>query len=361
MVATHVLDERTPSGELAFGQWLAGGRASALFATLAGVSIALMTGGRTPVGGAARARRSLRLAVRAVLIAGIGLLLGVLDTGLAIILTYYGVLFLLGLPFVGLRARWLAALAGIWVLVGPVVSWLVQPDLPPRGFSSPAPGQLADPGRLLSELLFTGYYPAVPWLAYLLAGMAVGRADLRNVRVLLGLLGGGLAVAVATTVVSGLLTRRTDVAAALLADAPASSVDALLDEISTGSYGNVPIGGAWEWLLVVAPHSSTPFDVAQTLGSALAAIGACCLLARVLPAPGRLFLAVLFGAGTMTLTLYTLHVVMRTDAVWPPEEPDTYVWHVVVLMAIGALFAALGRRGPLEWLIAAATGGTGRA
>ena len=43
MVATHVLDERTPAGDLTTAQWLAGGRASALFAVLAGVSLALMT------------------------------------------------------------------------------------------------------------------------------------------------------------------------------------------------------------------------------------------------------------------------------------------------------------------------------
>ena len=36
MVATHVLDERTPAGDLTTAQWLAGGRASALFAVLAG-------------------------------------------------------------------------------------------------------------------------------------------------------------------------------------------------------------------------------------------------------------------------------------------------------------------------------------
>jgi peptidoglycan/LPS O-acetylase OafA/YrhL len=39
MVATHVLDERTADGGLTFEQ-LAGGRASALFAVLAGVTLA---------------------------------------------------------------------------------------------------------------------------------------------------------------------------------------------------------------------------------------------------------------------------------------------------------------------------------
>ena len=31
---------------------------------------------------------------------------------------------------------------------------------------------------MLAELTFTGYYPAVPWLAYLLVGLALGRLDL---------------------------------------------------------------------------------------------------------------------------------------------------------------------------------------
>ena len=54
MVATHVLLGQEPDGSLTDSQWLAGGRAAALFAVLAGVSIALMTGRRTPVRGRER-------------------------------------------------------------------------------------------------------------------------------------------------------------------------------------------------------------------------------------------------------------------------------------------------------------------
>ena len=102
MVSTHVLASHDPDGSLTARQWLAGGRASALFAVLAGVSLALMTGRRTPVQGTERGRRSLALATRAVLVATIGLALGGLETGIAVILTYYGVLFLMALPFLGL-------------------------------------------------------------------------------------------------------------------------------------------------------------------------------------------------------------------------------------------------------------------
>ena len=355
MVATHVLAGRTPAGAVSPSHWLAGGRASALFAVLAGVSLALMTGRQQPIHGVERRRRSVGLALRALLIAMLGLVLGTLETGIAVILTYYGVLFLLGLPFVGLRARTLAILAGCWVVVGPVLGWLLGDVLPDRGFDNPTLGQLAHPGHLASELLVTGYYPVVPWLAYLLAGMAVGRARLDSVRLQAALAVGGAALAVGATLASHALTRRADVAAALLADRPADGIGRLLDDIATGMYGNVPQGGAWQWMLVVAPHSSTPFDVAQTLGSALAVIGLCLLVVQHLPRPALVAVAVFFGAGAMTLSLYTLHVVMRTSAVWPPERPDTFVWHVLVLLGIGAVVTALGRRGPLEALVGALT------
>ena len=41
------------------------------------------------------------------------------ETPVAVILAYYAVLFLLALPFLGLRARTLALLAVVWALVSP--------------------------------------------------------------------------------------------------------------------------------------------------------------------------------------------------------------------------------------------------
>jgi hypothetical protein len=111
---------------------------------------------------------------------------------------------------------------------------------------------------------------------------------------------------------------------------------------------------------VVAPHSATPFDLAQTAGSALLVIGACLLVVGALPRVGGRFVAVLFGAGAMTLTLYSLHVVMRTPEVPPREEPDAYVWHVLVLLGVGAVYAAIGQRGPLERFVGGASGGLAR-
>lgn len=353
MVTTHVVAERTGSGELSWGQWLAGGRASALFALLAGVGLALATGARTPVQGRERAARSAGVLVRAVLIALIGLALGGPDSGLAVILTYYGVLFVLAVPFLGLSARPLFALGAGWVVLAPVVSQLVRPALAARGLESPTFAQLADPGQLLGELLLTGYYPALPWLAYLFVGLGVGRLDLTRRRVSVALVGVGAGLAVVSTVLSRALTERPSVARALLNGPPVAERTGteLLDRISTGMFGVTPTGGAWEWLLVVAPHSATPFDLAQTIGSALLGLGLCLLVTQALSGPALRFVTVLFGAGGMTLSLYSLHVVLRTPGVWPSDGPQGYAAHVLVLLAIGAVFAAAGLRGPLEAVV----------
>lgn len=339
MVTTHVLDERAPDGSLALGQWLAGGRASALFAVLAGVTLALMTGGRTPVAGRERLARSAGIAVRALLVAVLGMALALADSGLAVILTYYGVLFCVGLVFVGLRTRALLVLAAAWVVVVPVLSWAVRPSLPERGYESPAFDHLADPGQLLSELLLTGYYPVLPWLAYLLVGMALGRADLRSPPVAAWCAGAGLVLVVVATQVSHALTARWP------------AVPGLPDEVATGMFGNVPADGPWSWLLVVAPHSSTPFDLAATIGSSLLVVGGCLLLVGRLSGAPLEAVRVLFGAGTMTLTLYSLHVLLRTEQVWPADEPSAYHWHVLVLLVIGAGYAAARRPGPLERIV----------
>jgi uncharacterized membrane protein len=350
MIATHVLDGRTEAGELSVVQELAGGRASALFAVLAGVSLALVSGGTEPLRGRPLRRTTAGLAVRAVLVALVGLLLGQLDTGLAIILAYYGVLFLLVLPFLRLGATSLAVLAAAWVVVAPVVSHLVRPELPERLFESPDLARLGDPGPLLADLLLTGFYPALPWLAYLLLGMALGRVDLRGARVPFRLVGAGLVLAVLATATSRLLTSLPEVRGALV-PFRLTTHDELLLLLEDSRHGSTPTGGPWEWLLVVSPHSATPFDLVQTIGSAMVVLGLALGLAAVLPRPGRRLLVLLAGAGAMPLTLYTLHVVMRTGAVWPDEQPDTFGWHVLVVLGLGAVFAAAAWRGPLEWLV----------
>lgn len=351
MMATHLLPGIEGS-HVPWPQQLAGGRASALFAVLAGVSVALVSGRTTPVHGRARYAASVRLVVRAVLIGALGLLLGLVPSGIAVILAYYGVLFLLALPFLGLRARSLAALAVVWVLVMPAVSLVARRHLPEHVVGSPTPDSLLTPHLLLNELLLVGYYPAAVWLAYLLAGMALGRLDLRRRFVGVQVLAGGLVLAMVATLVSRTLLDRPDAAAALAGTYPDRSVGAdpvaLQAALTHGLHGTSPTG-SWWWLATVAPHSGTPLDLAATIGSAMAVLGLCLLLTRVQP---RVWAAA-FGAGAMTLSLYTLHVVLMGRGWWPElETPDHYDDQVLIVLGVGAVLALVPLRGPLETVVA---------
>jgi hypothetical protein len=331
MIATHTLTQPFPGEDRPLWHWLASGRSAALFAVLAGVSLALMSGGRRPVRGRERAATTAGLVVRALLIAAAGLALGELDSGLAVILTYYGVLFLLGLPFLGLRTPMLFGLAAAWLVLPPVAAHQLAPHLPPRGYDVPSFAQLADPGPLLAELTVTGYYPTLPWLAYLLVGMAVGRLDLRRRGTDRRLVLSGLGLAVAAQALAEWLP-------------PA--------ENAVDYHGSIPPGADWETMLVADPHTATPLDLATTIGSAVAVIGVCLLLARWLPRPGERALAVVFGAGTMMLSLYSLHVLLHTPEWWPGDYgSEAFRLHTAVVLVIGAVFVALRRAGPLEWLV----------
>ena len=263
-----------------------------------------------------------------------------------------------------LRAPALFAWACWWVVAAPVASQLLRPHLPERGAASPAFDQLDHPLRLLWELLLTGYYPCLTWLAYLLLGLAIGRCDLGSRAVHGRLVVGGLTVAVLAFVVSRACTEQPWVLRRLVPDAGAygdvSTADSFVDAISGGMHGTTPAGGSWAWLVVVAPHSGTPFDLLETGASAALVIGLCLVLVSALGTTGRRPLAVAFGAGTMTLTLYSLHVVLRTGRVWPPEQPSSFGWHVLVLVSLGASVVALRRRGPLGAAVGELSAAAGR-
>lgn len=348
MIATHTLNPVDAQGDLTLVQQVAGGRSAALFAVLAGASMALMSGRTEPVTGLPALRVAVRLGVRAVAVSVIGLVLGELDTSLAVILTYYGLLFLLGIPFLQLRWKPLAVLAAIGTVTAPVVSQLVRPHLPEPSYDSPAFHGLVAPLHLLSELTFTGYYPVATWLPYLVAGMAVGRLDLTRRSIALVLAVGGQVVALLGKGVSALLLAQDGVTATLTRTYTGPAIgDSLEETLAHGLYGTTP-DGSWWWLAVSGPHSGTPFDLMHTIGTSLSVIGIALLVTPLAP---RLF-AVVFGAGAMTLTLYSLHVVLRIPPLWDGHGYAVFGRHVAVVLLIGAVFRLLDRSGPLERLVA---------
>jgi uncharacterized membrane protein len=355
MVAAHLLGSEPVDGQVGTWYQIVSGRSASLFALLAGLSLALITRAATDSAGA-RGERS-RLFVRAVVIGMLGIVLGIFPSGLAVILTYYGVLFLFALPVVRWRAGQLALLALAWGLLTPVLSMLVRPHLPETTQQVPNPLSLADPWQLVTELTFTGYYPVVPWATYLFAGMAIGRLDLGSARWGRRLLVWGGWLAILALAVSRLVTRAAGTRESLIVsyDGREEVTDwASLDlALRQGLHGTTPTD-SWWWLGVWSPHSGSIVDLAHTTGSSMAVLGLCLVLVQVTGRRARRVWQIAFGAGSMTLSLYTLHIMVVSA---PESVPLTHSLsaNLAGILALGAAFAALRTRGPLESLISQLT------
>jgi hypothetical protein len=356
MIAVHTLPT-SENGELTTVGLLAGGTSAALFGLLVGVSVALLTGRRqVAIGAGSFGTHALRLAVRGLAVGVLGLALGEAALGdVDIILTYYGVLFLLAIPLILLPTRALFALGAVLAVVAPITSHLVRTGVPPAELIDPSfTALVTDPAGLLTTLFLTGAYPIWPWLTYLCVGMAVGRCSLATTRTAAVLAASGVALVAAAAAVSHLALVTAGGLGRILADPglPAEELQAALVE---GPNGVTP-ATTWWWLAVNAAHSSTPLDLARTVGTSLVVLGAMLLLDRALARGGSSSWArvvdaarsPLAAAGSMTLTFYTLHVVVAGLAGEAAAPWTLYLVQVVLALVVGLLWQRFVGRGPLE-------------
>jgi uncharacterized protein len=283
------------------------GRSSILFALLAGVSIAIISGGMRPLDGVPLLQARTRVFTRAALIFVIGGLLEYLSSGIAVILPTYAALFVIALPFLRWPPLHLFVLAGLLALVSPFVTALLA-----------ANGEGG--GGAIVELLVTGHYPGLIWIVFVLVGLGIGRLDLSTPAVRLGILGSGVALAVVGYGAGE--AARAAVATTVLAD-----------ELAT--------------VATTEAHSGSPFEVVGSTGFALAVIGLCLLVAG----PARWVLYPLAAVGSMALTAYTVHVVIVAAIGREAfEQPDNglYLAFVVGALVVCSLWVFLLGRGPFE-------------
>ncbi|WP_334170680.1 heparan-alpha-glucosaminide N-acetyltransferase domain-containing protein [Sinomonas sp.] len=352
LMAVHLLPimQPGPAGqpEPTWAGLVFSGRTSALFGVLAGVSLSL---------GVPAAERRLGLALRGGVIAAVGLCLGTLHVGIAVVLVQFGALFCCVIPALRLRQRALGLLASTWILLAPIAAYLARPWLMVNGHPvqlghNPTWPDLADPARLAADVFVNGSLPVLECFAYLLVGLWLGRLPLRRADLQAGLVLGGAAAAVLAKAAEWALMVPLGGRAALLATPQASQwpLEAML---RVNLLGVQQTGSVW-WLATAAPHSGTTLDLLHTSGTSAAVLGAFLLIARVRPLERTGILLPLAGAGGMTLTLYTLHVwaVSWSEAGGTPalEQAGLLAVHVVVVLAVGLLFRANGWRGPLEWV-----------
>ncbi len=349
------------------------GRAMPLFVLLAGVSITLLTrGARHP---------DRTLLVRAAVFLPLGLALQEWTVGIAIILQYYALYYVVA---VGLRRLGDRALLGLAVAVTAAAGVTIQllgPHWP--GYTTWDGGHgLTPPWGLLANLTVNGYYPFLPAGAFLCVGMWLGRRDLGDARlarrlVVVGLvlaltgyvgvraIGGRLHADGITTGTDGLPTVAEDRVDQVLSVTNAPSLAVLLDQFSDDAHerhgqlhglityaeNQSPAFHA-ERLLDAGGHSEMPAWVVGATGTSLVALGGCLLLAR----RAAVALAPLVALGQLSLTAYVAQALIIR---WTPSVEDTSIAQqfgvtaavLAGLVAFAWLWRRWRRRGPLEALL----------
>ncbi|TDL46535.1 heparan-alpha-glucosaminide N-acetyltransferase domain-containing protein [Kocuria rosea] len=364
MISIHILPSWDPETFEPTAQWTVfAGRSVALFALLAGVGLAFSTGGRTPHTGRVLTADRAGVVVRALLIATLGLAINQVIPGNTIaevpavnILVYYGAFFVLTIPFLGISAPALFAWAGFFAVAGPVLVHVVRDVLPAAAGSNPGLTDLVtDPGTTSAQLLLTGTYPALPYLAYLLAGMGIGRLNLAGVQTQVCLLVFGIGLAVAAWCAYWVLILQTGGYDQLLTHTPALGEDGI-DEIIVWGPDPVLPTSTWWWLAIAGPYTNTPLALATGAGSGAAALGGCLLLARRFGT----WLLPLSAMGAMTLSLYSAHLLALSTEVHY-DQPVWFLVHVGAALVFALCWRRAMGQGPLERLVAAAVGATRRA
>jgi uncharacterized membrane protein YeiB len=394
MFAAHVGPDPFEGGYLSRLYQVAHGRSSALFAVLAGVALIIIAGHPVARTGLAGRQAVAKIVIRSVILLAFGTALTMTGTSVAVILAYFGVFFLLALPFVRMRARTLAAVALVWALAGPQLHHLIQhavhgsesytadssssiteskgsvsigseagsvtsdsigndaaASTQGSAFEAGWANAIAtyDPMSRLSgegiiEILFTGTYPALSWLPFLLAGMTLGRLGLASTAVRRKLAVLGPALAVLGYGCSWLAFQVfPDVAKA------AGGPDAWW--LGTDAPGASPAA-----LLVAAPHSETTLSVIGNTGVAITIIVAALALTDRSARLRRLAKPVI-AVGSMSLTAYVLHIA----GIWLVSGGETpgsaaVLWgFVAAVMVFAVAWKRFFRWGPLEYVVHRAT------
>ncbi|MFJ6754931.1 DUF418 domain-containing protein [Streptomyces sp. NPDC091273] len=370
MFAVHVGPGPRPEGA-GYVLVAADGRAPALFTLLAGFSLVLAQRGQDP---ARRpdgwARRWRPLLIRCAVLAVLGLFLASLRPGILVILAFFAVYFLAAEPFTRLSTPVLASVAGVSVVAGPLLSFLLGPVF---GYGSSGRGLVPEAadlasrsglGTVVCELLLTGAYPLATYFPYVLAGMALARlCDVRKRAVARRMAGWGTAAAVAgygsAWLVAHVFGGRQRLLEAIAVHHPEALAAAdPVGEVLSGQFGAVP-STSWDWLLVADPYSQTPLETLGNAGVGCALIGLCALAAR--HALGGRLLRPLTVLGAMALSAYVVHALVLAGPAHGAASWSSWLAFSGTALVLTWVWQRIWagsplRRGPLEHALRLATG-----
>ncbi|HSB87974.1 MAG TPA: DUF418 domain-containing protein [Ilumatobacteraceae bacterium] len=308
-------------------------RFAATFVLIAGMGITLLTNrGRLSGDRQRRSADRWTLVRRGMLLYAFGFVFEWVWNGT--ILFFYGAFFMVGALLFTLRTGWLALIGAAAALTAAGIQWWAfEADHDTTWLLGDwyQPGSYRSPRRLLFDTFVNGTHPLLPWLAFLCAGMILGR------HLPLALPTRRLLAALGVVLVAG-----TYLLNHLFADTPLRSQ-----------------------LLATDPFSRSLNYTICALGSAITAFCVIGWIAERTPdsAVTRAFAA----AGRTTLTLYLLHALVFNALVnrWHVIKPaglDVALAFAAGFWVVAIVAAALWQRrfgiGPAEWIYRKFGGGS---
>lgn len=384
MFATHTMPLVETHGGESSPTWVAlffAGKSSALFATLAGVGLALLTarswraekrgsgkksGAKSTRGASSSSAPTLTthrkaIATRAACIIAIGFFAAEFSSGIAVILVHYGVLFLLALLIIQLSIKQLIWLGAGWLLISPVVLFFARAwaheNVAPYRTSGPVLMDLFRPQTFAADLLATGYYPLIVWPVYLIAGLAMGRIlheHQGSWSIPWRLMRLGFTMTFAAYLISWSIIGRNTPALAHASGKQGSDLHAAL----LSGQGLTQLEASPWWFVTSSPHASTQLDLLLTVGTSMFVLGICLVVCRLLEEGlkhfGTALTWPLAGAGAATLTLYVGHIIaldIFSGAFEAMEPIHRWLLLTVIALLFGVFVKWKQKRGPLEWMV----------
>lgn len=318
------------------------GKAAALFAILAGVSIVLSTRRRVDeergIVGA-----TVGLLVRGGCIALLGLILGAVSSSIAIILVNYGVMFMLATLFLRATPGLLGAVSVTWLFAAPIAShWLRAATGAEPQLQVPSILTLGDLSSFVEAVTLTGYYPVLTWMGYILLGMFLAKIPWDQTTLTVG------------TVIGGVTAVTAHELSQILQGPCRAVLEAYPDYArysTAGAWGTVPATDSC-WLTVTYPHSGTTFDLLYTAGIAVVIIALLLMVEQRSPDP-RLW-SDFTTMGAMPLTIYTAHVLLvEATGVLEVGVVGELIGHILGLWILATMWRLFAPRGPFEALVGA--------
>ncbi|MGV0439723.1 heparan-alpha-glucosaminide N-acetyltransferase domain-containing protein [Corynebacterium mastitidis] len=339
MVMAHTLEvpEKISLTDIHSWEAISVGRPAIMFALISGISVSIATRKYDQKDLNGKNEIKLSLVYRGIFIFSLGLFLEILGSGLSIILSMYGALYLLAICLIGVKSRDIAIYSIITAVFGPVFFAIIlhlSPGAEGEGIA----------------FLFQGTYSFIVWSSLMMLGMLIGRIDLHSSRNLVTLFIFGFTISVIGYTIGTIYDSREYLQ---IKSGEKFGFKGKGAEFygKDSEIGSDIIGNIQHAFLSARPHSGSTMEIIGSGGFAICIVSACILICFY----SRKFFIPLATIGMMPLTSYFIHVTTFTiyqgKGGWSPSF-ELFFYSIMLILIVSSIFFSIRKKGPLESLCA---------